>query len=255
MHHINPCSSRELHRSGHNVRRFGLAIAFFGMVSIQSVNAQVPAVPGVDPALAALLTRCAPQVHPETMAAIVSAESRGHQFAIADAGPVHLPWAQRKHLVRSLYPSSLEEAMRTAQSLIANGHTVSLGVAQVNDRNLRRLGLSLRDLFEPCQNIAAGAAILTEFYIRAESKFGKGTPKALRAALSAYNSGDWLRGERDGYVDLVYKQVGKPLAIRTTPTQSRTVTTSRARPQLPKGISTEARKAFPLQVTEFSPSP
>ncbi|MEM8519045.1 lytic transglycosylase domain-containing protein [Janthinobacterium sp. CAN_S7] len=169
---------------------------------------------GVDPEFAALIARCAPTVNPETMAAVVSAESRGHQFAIADAGPVGMPWAQRKHLVRSYYMGSADAATAKAMALIAAGHTVSLGFAQVNDRNLARMGLSVRAMFEPCTNLAAGGKILTEFYTRAVKKFGPGS-QALRAALSAYNSGDWVRGEKDGYVGLIYKQIGRPLAMKT----------------------------------------
>lgn len=171
-------------------------------------------VAGVDPALSELIARCAPTVHPETMAAVISAESRGHQFAIADAGPVHLPWSQRKSMVRSHYPSTMEEAVATAQNLIARGHTVSLGVAQVNDRNLSRMGVSVKDMFDPCTNVSVGGRILTDFYERAVKKFGAG-PGTLQAALSAYNSGDWTRGARDGYVNLIYNQVGRPLALRS----------------------------------------
>lgn len=171
-------------------------------------------VAGVNEEFAELIGRCAPTVHPETMAAVISAESRGHQYAIADAGPVKLPWAQRKHLVRSYYMGSLDAAVAKTTELIANGHTASLGLAQVNDRNLKKLGLSVRDVFEPCTNLAAGGKILTDFYQKAEQKFGPGA-RALRAAISAYNSGDWLRGENEGYVGLVYKQVGRPLAMQS----------------------------------------
>lgn len=180
------------------------------------VFAQETAVQGVDPAFSLLIARCAPTVHPETMASVISAESRGHQFAIADAGPVKLPWAQRKALVRSLYPSTLDDAVNTAEALIKNGHTVSLGLAQVNDRNLRGFGLTVREVFDPCTNLATGGKILTAFYEKAARKFGPG-PRTLNAALSAYNSGDWVRGARDGYVNLVYQQLGKPLAMRSTP--------------------------------------
>lgn len=186
------------------------------------------AIAGVDPALSALIARCAPTVHPETMAAVISAESRGHQFAIADAGPVHLPWSQRKSMVRSLYPSSVEEAVATAQNLISRGHTVSLGIAQVNDRNLASMGVTVKDMFDPCTNVAVGGKILTDFYERAVKKFGVG-PGTLDAALSAYNSGDWTRGARDGYVNLIYKQVGKPLTLksqRVVPKLSGTPTTN-----------------------------
>jgi len=179
-------------------------------------HAQEAAVAGVDPAFSALIARCAPTVHPETMAAVVSAESRGHEFAIADAGPVALPWSKRKTMVRSLYPGSIDEAVATANALIANGHTVSLGVAQVNDRSLAKLNVSIKDVFDPCTNVRLGGQILTNFYQRAVAEFGPGKT-ALRAALSAYNSGDWVRGAKDGYVDRVYGQRGKPLAINTQP--------------------------------------
>lgn len=169
---------------------------------------------GVDPEFSALIARCAPTVDPETMMALVSAESRGHQYAIADAGPVHLPWSKRKSLVRSYYMGSMDAATEKATTLIAAGHTVSLGLAQINDRNLARMGLSVREMFDPCTNLSAGGKIVTEFYQRAVRKFGTGG-RALRAAISAYNSGDWIRGERDGYVNLVYKQLGRPLAMKS----------------------------------------
>ena len=172
-------------------------------------------VKGVDEKFSSLIARCAPTVHPETMAAVISAESRGNQFAIADAGPVALPWSQRKHLVRSHYPESLEAAVATASELVRKGHTVSLGLSQINDRNLSRYGVSIRDVFDPCVNVSVGGRILTDFYTRAVVKFGQNAA-ALQAALSGYNSGDWVRGARDGYVGLVYKQVGKPLAIKTS---------------------------------------
>ncbi len=168
---------------------------------------------GVSPELSQLISRCAPTVHPETMAAVISAESRGQQFAIADAGPKNLPWAQRKHLVRSFYLSTVEDAVATATSLIASGHTVSLGISQINDRNLASLGIPLRNVFDPCTNVWAGGKILTQFYEKAARQFGPG-PRALRAALSAYNSGSWVRGEQDGYVNLVMQQRGKSLALK-----------------------------------------
>jgi len=212
--------------------------------------AQTTTVKGVEPALADLITKCAPTVHPETMAALVSGESRGHQYAIADAGPVNLPWAQRKHMVRSIFPKTHEEAVSTAQSLIASGHTVSLGFAQINDRNLRKLGISLNDIFTPCTNLAAGGRVLTEFYGRAVTKFGPGT-QALRASLSAYNSGDWFRGEKDGYVDMVYRQVGKPLAISAG---ANTLVSTHEAPQrvIKTIIPPPKRRDFAMSTREFS---
>ena len=205
-------------------------------------------VAGVDAYFANLISRCAPTVHPETMAAVISAESRGHQFAIADAGPVRLPWAQRKSMVRSFYPDSLESAVATASALIRDGHTVSLGLAQVNDRNLARYGLSVRDVFDPCTNVAVGGKILTDFYVRAVKTFGP-TQAALFASISAYNSGDWVRGAKDGYVGLVYKQVGRPLAIAASSSSSKAVHVRKLKQQADglRGYG-QARSVFPTFV-------
>lgn len=170
-------------------------------------------VKGVTPEFSALIAQCAPTVHPETMAAVISAESRGHQFAIADAGPKNMPWKQRKHLVKSYYLNSLDSAVSLATNLIADGHTVSLGPAQVNDRNLAAYGLSVREVFNPCTNVRVGGEILTKFYVKAVREFGPGA-NALRAALSAYNSGSWVRGANDGYVKLILNQLQRPLALQ-----------------------------------------
>lgn len=160
-----------------------------------------------------LLRRCAPSVHPETMRAVLNTESRGNVLAVADAGPVALPWSQRKAMVRSHYPADKATAVRLARDLIAQGHTVSLGLAQINDRNLARLGVPIESIFEPCANMSAGDKILSAFYAKAVKLYGPGA-RALRAALSGYNSGDFVRGEQDGYVDLVFKQAGRPLVLK-----------------------------------------
>jgi type IV secretion system protein VirB1 len=221
------------------------------MLVVAPVRAEAQTtVRGVDPALSDLLARCAPTVHPETMAAVISAESRGHQFAIADAGPVNMPWSKRKALVRSIYPGSLDEAVGTAKALIADGHTVSLGMAQVNDRNLAGLGVTLKDVFDPCTNVHAGGQILTDFYEKAAHEFGPGIT-ALRAALSAYNSGDWVRGAKDGYVDRVYQQRGKALSIST----QRLATGAHGAPkaQPPRGEERKpAARPFTLDASSFS---
>lgn len=160
-----------------------------------------------------LLRRCAPSVHPETMRAVLNTESRGNVLAVADAGPVALPWSQRKGMVRSHYPADKATAIRLVKDLLARGHTVSLGLAQINDRNLARIGIPVESIFEPCANVSAGASILTSFYADAVKSYGPGA-RALRAALSGYNSGSFVRGEQDGYVDLVFRQAGKPLVLK-----------------------------------------
>ena len=166
-----------------------------------------PAIAASEMPMAELLAKCAPTVAVSTMASIVKVESSGHVYAVADAGPVHLPWSVRKDMVRSHFPASKDEAVELVKSLLKKGHTVSIGLSQVNDRNLKALGLSVEDVFDPCTNVSAGGKILTNFYQRAAKEFGPGE-RALQAAISAYQSGNWDRGVANGYVGLVYKAAG-----------------------------------------------
>ncbi|CAD7741234.1 hypothetical protein LMG31884_47450 (plasmid) [Xanthomonas hydrangeae] len=114
--------------------------------------------------------RCAPGVHPQTLAAVVSHESGFDPLAIGVKG--------RKVEVRSL-----EEAISSATRLIADGSSVDLGLGQINANNLHRLGLSVREVFDPCINLAAAARILTENYSAARRVFAD-EQQALNAALS-----------------------------------------------------------------------
>jgi type IV secretion system protein VirB1 len=166
-----------------------------------------------DLALPQLLAKCAPTVAASTMSSIVQVESSGNVFAVADAGPVNLPWSVRKNMVRSFFPGSRQEAVDLVQSLLKKGHTVSLGLSQINDRNLKRLGLSVEQVFDPCTNLSAGGQILTDFYRKASQQFGAGE-RALQAAISAYNSGDWERGVSNGYVNEVYRAAGVVPALK-----------------------------------------
>lgn len=151
-----------------------------------------------------LLTECVPTVHPSTMGAIIRTESRGNAYALSDDGPSHLPWRVRKTMLRSFNPSTREEAIRITNRLIKDGHIVGLGLAQVNSRNLAKLGLTVEQALDPCTNLNAGGQILTKFYLRAFRKYGN-PDKALIAAISAYNTGDFVAGIENGYVGKVVR--------------------------------------------------
>jgi type IV secretion system protein VirB1 len=101
------------------------------------------------------------------------------------------------------------EAVQTAVRFIVRGYSVDLGLMQVNSRNLPKLGLSVTQVFDPCNNIRTGASILTAAYAAAARIQGDGQP-ALRAALSAYNTGDFYRGQVNGYVAGYYRPSGVP---------------------------------------------
>jgi len=139
--------------------------------------------------LLVLLQQCAPNVAPNTMQAIIRTESGFNPLALHVNGNARL---QRS-------PKTAAEAAAWSSWLIKQGYSVDMGLMQINSRNLTRLNLTPADVFDPCQNVRAGAAILTEQYGRATQTHGTGT-KALLHAISAYNTGNFKDGFHNGYV-------------------------------------------------------
>ncbi|VTU46191.1 Type IV secretion system protein virB1 (plasmid) [Variovorax sp. SRS16] len=144
--------------------------------------------------VAALVARCAPTVAPSTMQAILRVESGFKPHVIG-----YLVRSPQGKFNLSRQPRSKEEAIAWATWMHANGYRFDAGPAQVNSSNFERYGLTPASAFEPCQNIGAGGAILTSEYLRAVRKFGPGQ-YALRAAISSYNSGNYVTGFSNGYV-------------------------------------------------------
>ncbi|EBW0484410.1 lytic transglycosylase domain-containing protein [Salmonella enterica subsp. enterica serovar Heidelberg] len=146
---------------------------------------------------------CAPNVAPQTIEQIIHVESRGNELAINING-AKLP---RK-------PTDAADAAKIAREYMAKGYSVDLGLMQVNSRNLASLGYTVEDMFEPCKNIAAGGRVLTAFYTSARPKYPD-DQSALRAALSAYNTGNFEKGFTNGY--LARYGVGAPVALARVP--------------------------------------
>jgi type IV secretion system protein VirB1 len=144
----------------------------------------------------ALAQQCAPDVHPATLTALVRTESGFNPYAIGVVAG---------RLERQ--PTSLDEAVATAETLRRDGWNASFGLGQVNLRNLARFSLDLRSVFDPCQNLRASAAILSEAYARAR-RTEPNEQKALRAALSMYYSGNAVTGVQHGYVAKVVGNAG-----------------------------------------------
>lgn len=125
-----------------------------------------------------LARTCASSVHVNTMQALVRTESNFNPLAIAVVGEV------------IEQPSSLLEAVSTAKELEAKGKNISLGLGQINIHNLSAYGLDLESVFDPCKNLNASSAILTECYNRATGD----EQQALQYALSCYYSGNFKTG-------------------------------------------------------------
>lgn len=133
-----------------------------------------------------LIPMCAPDVSVETMAAVVEVESGGNPLAIGVVG------ARLK-----TPPTTLEEAVATAEKLEALGKTFSVGLGQINAKNLAKLGLSYEQAFDPCTNLQAASKILSGCYQRAQ-KQAASEAEALNDAFSCYYSGNFERGYQRG---------------------------------------------------------
>lgn len=142
----------------------------------------------------ALAHECAPSVSHATIVAIVQHESGNDPFAVGING--------RTRITRQ--PKNQEEAVDIAERLIAMGVFIDMGLAQINSGNLRKLGLTVAEVFSPCNNIRAAAQVLHWCYDPAEKRHGVGQV-ALQAALSCYNTGHFERGLRNGYVHNIYR--------------------------------------------------
>jgi hypothetical protein len=140
--------------------------------------------------VAALAMQCAPLVAPETLVSIAQTESRLEPLAIHD-----------NTTGKAYMPATIEVASTQAEGLIRAGHSVDLGLMQINSANLHLAGLSVRQSFEACYALAAGARLLAKGYSGGVTVDEQ--QRALLIALSRYNTGDPLRGFENGYVGRV----------------------------------------------------
>jgi type IV secretion system protein VirB1 len=140
----------------------------------------------------AMARRCAPNVHPNTMRAVVTIESSHNPYAIGVVGG---------YLSRQ--PGNIEEALEAVNMLESQGFNYSLGISQVNKHNLKRVGLDYESAFDQCKNLRGGSLILQDCFMSAKEK-GMNDKEALEAALSCYYSGNFTTGIKLGYVDKVF---------------------------------------------------
>lgn len=168
--------------------------------------------------LAGLLQSCAPNVAPATMVAIIRVESEGdpHRIGVNSGASLR---AQ---------PTNRADAVATARSLLRRGASFDAGLMQINSANFARLGLTPENVFDPCTNLRAGAAVLADNYSRARDA---GHANPLQAAVSEYNTGSRTRGLSNGYVHRVYAAAGQannplplPRAARASVSYSNAVT-------------------------------
>ena len=149
--------------------------------------------------VASLAAQCATMVAPSTMAAVVQHESGGNPLAMWDNT------TGRRYL-----PPTVQQAVRILRQLLAAGHQVDVGIAQVDTENFPHYGLTVRSAFNACTNIHAGGEILEAAWFQAKQA-GLHGQAALFHAFEAYNSGG-IYGD-SGYAQAIYQAAGIPAYV------------------------------------------
>ncbi len=144
-----------------------------------------------------LLTQCAPLIAPVTLAAVVQHESAGQPYAIHD-----------NTTGRTLIFKTARAASAEASARIAQGHSLDLGLAQINSRNLPSLGVSVPQMFDPCENLRAAQSILLRAWRTAAG--------SLPSALSVYNTGRLNSPVGARYAQAVYAQARAAVPVAPT---------------------------------------
>jgi type IV secretion system protein VirB1 len=139
----------------------------------------------------ALFLTCAPLISPVTMAAIAQHESAMNPLAVHD-----------NTTGASYHPRNEVEAIALANSLIASGHSVDLGMGQINSKNLSWLGQTAQTIFKPCFNLNAAQTVLLGAW--------KQSGGNLSGTLSAYNTGKVDSSIGANYAAKVYAQALHP---------------------------------------------
>jgi hypothetical protein len=98
-------------------------------------------------------------------------------------------------------PRSASSAFSIAEAQIKRGHSVDLGLMQINSANLAALGMTVQDAFDVCRSLAASDRILSSAFAAGSSEAER--QAALLISLSKYNTGQPLAGIANGYANRV----------------------------------------------------
>ena len=185
---------------------------------------------------AALARQCAPQVAVPTMVALVSSESGLDPYAIGD-----------NSTGRSYHLGNAPAAAAQATALVAAGHSIDMGLAQINSRTAGALGLSIQAAFDPCRNLAAAQRLMVNSYRRL-SPSAPTVQHAISGMLSTYNTGDSRRGVRNGYVARVYASAARlrpaliydPAVAKASPAVSISAPLETPPPAIPLAVTAPA---------------
>lgn len=132
--------------------------------------------------LTALFLLCAPDVSPVTLNAVIKTESGGNPYQVANVSD---------GVSRSF--NDADAAVKYLNELSGANKRFSAGLMQIYSGNFSALGLTNKSVFQPCENIKAGASILKENY---QKQTGNDTQANVLKSLSMYYSGN----DKSGFI-------------------------------------------------------
>jgi type IV secretion system protein VirB1 len=200
----SPATSPASRAARHRGRNYHVTSLRAGLIVVAGLLAFTRAAPALAQARLPLATAArlaaarAPKVDVGTLLAFASYESRLRPFAVHD-----------NTTGQSVFPASAAAAIGLASTLLALGHSLDLGIMQVNSANFARTGLTVTTAFDPGESMRAGAAILIAAYrqcLRGNLDAGPAEQQAaLRRAASIYNTGREQAGILNGYQPGVWR--------------------------------------------------
>lgn len=151
-----------------------------------------------------LASSCAPGSDISTLRAVASVESHFNPFAVRD-NTTRESWA----------PYSIDTAASIAKDRLNKGHSVDVGLMQINSANFAALGIVVDDAFDACHSLAAAHRILSSAFAAGSHETER--QAALLIALSRYNTGKPLTGIANGYANQVVAAQSAPLTDTLAP--------------------------------------
>ncbi len=168
-----------------------------------------------------------------TMLPIAHHESRLNPYAIND-----------NTTGQGYRPETAAAAIMIAARLLDQGHSLDLGIMQINSANMVRTGLTVATAFDPGQSIRAGGQIIAAAY--EQCLHGKVAPTAaeqqvaLRCTVSVYNTGREQAGILNGYQGKVWR-----VAAQMVPAIQTALADAPAQPQDPAANEVVAPRPRP----------
>lgn len=174
-----------------NFCRYRLAGVLACLIAVRPGSVSAATISDTD--FAGLAARCAPGVPVWVLRGVARTESDFHPWMLHD---------NSTHASDS--PASLAAAKTEAAAWMAEGHSVDLGLMQINAANLSALGMTIGTALDPCASLAGGAAVLRAAY--GVGPVDASQQATLLMALSIYNTGSPLKGIMNGYARKVMRR-------------------------------------------------